>query len=207
MNHLGTERTEDGYVKRDEVVVLVDDTRAFRDGRHCLVARSSEAAVKMLQDLRNRRIDHLWLDHDLGGDDTIWPAIRLLEAAHIEGRPFNIGVIHVQASRSGPAHQIGVSVRRLGYVTDRSRDPRLWSRWDGRPSDHRRTSAQHVSSTAAESARMDEDALWAVFTALSATCEMVAPDDEAVHLVMDLQEEALELVRDIVDGSQQRARA
>lgn len=110
----------------DPVTVLIDDTRAFRDGRPCLVARSSAAAVVLLGDLQGARIDHLWLDHDLGGDDDVWPVVRLLEDAHLAGSPYDVGLVHVQASRSGPAHRIGVSMRRLGYPTERPTDLRLW---------------------------------------------------------------------------------
>jgi hypothetical protein len=36
------------------------------------VARSSQ------QGLGGKRIDHLWLDHDLGGEDTIRPVVDLM---------------------------------------------------------------------------------------------------------------------------------
>lgn len=45
---------------------------------------------------------------------------------------------------------------------------------------------------------MDEDELWAVHTALSATVEAICSSDAHVQLVMDLQEDALELMRDVV---------
>jgi len=61
--------------------VLIDDVRRFRDGRPCLIARSSAAGVKLLEQLHRQRIEHLWLDHDLTGDDTIWPVVHLLEVA------------------------------------------------------------------------------------------------------------------------------
>jgi hypothetical protein len=44
---------------RGELTVLVDDVRSFRDGRPCLVARSSAAGVELLQRLAGTRIDHL----------------------------------------------------------------------------------------------------------------------------------------------------
>ena len=114
------------------LTVLIDDTREFRDGRRRPVARSSADGVALLLELRDQHIAHLWLDHDLGGDDTIWPVVRLLEDAHLQGTPFDIGLVHIQASRSGPAHRLAVSLRRAGYPTERPTDPRLWTRW-GRP--------------------------------------------------------------------------
>ncbi len=109
------------------LTVLVDDVRRFRDGRSCQVARSSAAAVDLLRDHRAQRIDELWLDHDLAGDDDIWPVVRLLEDAHLRGKPFDIGVINVHASRSGPAHQMLVTLRRGGYNAVRCSTPRLWT--------------------------------------------------------------------------------
>lgn len=109
------------------LTVLVDDTRHFRDGRPCLVARTSADACRLLRSLRSERIDDLWLDHDLGGDDDVWPVVRLLEDAHLAGARYAIGQVHVQASRPGPAHRIGVSMRRLGYPVERPFDVRMWT--------------------------------------------------------------------------------
>lgn len=118
-----TERTP-----ADALVVLIDDVRSFRDERPCRVARTSAAAVALLHELRDEWIDDLWLDHDLAGDDTIWPVVRLLEDAALAGRPHLARKVHVHAARSGPAHQMLVSLRRAGYDVERSTDLRLWRR-------------------------------------------------------------------------------
>ena len=47
------------------LTVLVDDVRGFRDKRPALVARSSQEALHLLDELRGKRIADLWLDHDL----------------------------------------------------------------------------------------------------------------------------------------------
>jgi hypothetical protein len=60
------------------LTVLIDDVRGFRDERPALVARSSQEALSLLEGLGSRRIDHLWLDHDLGGADTIRPVVDLM---------------------------------------------------------------------------------------------------------------------------------
>lgn len=109
------------------LTVLIDDVRRFHDERPCLVARSSAAGVELLNLLRGHRIEHLWLDHDLVGDDTIWPVMRVLEDAHLAGQPFDIGMAHVHASRTGPAHRMGISLRRAGYATDRHFDLRTFT--------------------------------------------------------------------------------
>ncbi len=110
------------------MTVLIDDTRCFRDERPCLVARSSAQGVALLNALRNRHIDDLWLDHDFGGTDTVWPVIRLLEDAALAGRRLDIGQVHVQATRSGPAHRMLISLQRTGYLATRSSDLRMWAR-------------------------------------------------------------------------------
>src|SRR6478736_653193 len=51
--------------------VLVDDVRDFKDGRAAVVLRTSADAVAYVQALDGRRVDELWLDHDLVGDDTV----------------------------------------------------------------------------------------------------------------------------------------
>lgn len=110
------------------LTVLIDDVRSFRDERPCRLARTSAAGVQLLLSLRATHIDHLWLDHDLGQGDDIWPVVHLLEDAHLAGEPFSIGLVHVQATRPGPAHRIEVSMRRAGYATDRSFDLGMWVR-------------------------------------------------------------------------------
>ena len=52
-------------------VDLVDDLRSFVDGRRADVARTNAAGADLLNRHRDQRLDELWLDHDLGADDTI----------------------------------------------------------------------------------------------------------------------------------------
>jgi len=58
-----------------ELTVLVDDVRTFRDGRPALLARTSGEALALFDQLADRRIDHLWLDFELIGDDTAQPVV------------------------------------------------------------------------------------------------------------------------------------
>jgi hypothetical protein len=97
------------------LIVLVDDVRSFRDNRPCRLARSSVDGVALLHELRAHHIDELWLDHDLQGEDTIWPVVHLLDDAALAGEPFDVGIVYVHASRAGPAHEVVVSLRRAGY--------------------------------------------------------------------------------------------
>ncbi|WP_285548966.1 cyclic-phosphate processing receiver domain-containing protein [Actinoplanes regularis] len=96
-------------------VVLIDDLRSFVDGRAAHVARTSADGTALLNRLRDRRLDELWLDHDLGGEDTIWPVISLLEEAAFEERPFDIGVILIHSANPAGAAKMSQALRRWGY--------------------------------------------------------------------------------------------
>ncbi|GIJ81494.1 cyclic-phosphate processing receiver domain-containing protein [Micromonospora phaseoli] len=96
-------------------VVLVNDLRSFVDGRSVEVARTSAAGVELLGRYWDRRLDELWLDHDLGGDDTIWPVVEVLERAAFEERRFDIGVVNVHSANPGGAARIAQVLRHWGY--------------------------------------------------------------------------------------------
>jgi NAD+-processing family protein with receiver domain len=88
------------------VTVLVDDLRSFRDGRDAVVARSSAAALAVIRDLGDRFVDELWLDHDLGGDNTIRPVSAHLEEIAYFGKPMRVGVIYVHSANAGAAEAV-----------------------------------------------------------------------------------------------------
>ncbi|MGK5445763.1 cyclic-phosphate processing receiver domain-containing protein [Micromonospora sp. URMC 105] len=96
-------------------MVLVDDLRSFVDRRTAQVARTSAAGVEALERHRGQRLDELWLDHDLGGDDTIWPVVEMLERAAFEERPFDIGVVYVHSANPVGAMKVMQALRRWGY--------------------------------------------------------------------------------------------
>ncbi|MBF9135521.1 hypothetical protein I0C86_42500 [Plantactinospora sp. S1510] len=96
-------------------IVLVDDLRSFVDGRSAEVARTSTAGVELLDRYRDRRLDELWLDHDLGGDDTIWPVVEVLERAAFDKRPFDVGVINVHSANPAGSAKIAQVLRHWGY--------------------------------------------------------------------------------------------
>ncbi|NYH42018.1 hypothetical protein HNR22_001745 [Micromonospora jinlongensis] len=96
-------------------IVLVDDLRSFVDGHSAEVARTSAAGIELLDRYRHRRLDELWLDHDLGGDDTIWPVVEVLERTAFDKRPFDIGVINVHSANPAGAAKIAQVLRHWGY--------------------------------------------------------------------------------------------
>lgn len=113
------------------LTVLVDDTRGFRDERPTLVARSSQEALSLLEGLGRKRIDHLWLDHDLGGEDTIRPVVDLMVRLASTGAALNVGQVHIHTANIGAGHQMGLDLRAAGYAVVRSYSLGMWTR-DGR---------------------------------------------------------------------------
>jgi hypothetical protein len=110
------------------LTVLVDDVRGFRDERPAKVARSSLEAVNLLEELGSQRIDHLWLDHDLVGEDTIRPVIELLVHRAMTGTPLNVCQVHIHSANVGAAHQMGLDLRAAGYAVVRSYSLGMWIR-------------------------------------------------------------------------------
>jgi hypothetical protein len=102
-------------VPRPPLIVLVDDLRSFLDDRPALVARTSADGVTLLDRHRGEPLAELWLDHDLGGDDTIWPVVELLERAAFDERPFDVGSIFVHSSNPPGAGRVVQALRRWGY--------------------------------------------------------------------------------------------
>lgn len=98
------------------LVVLVDDLRSFADGTPAVVARTSAEAVHLLDhQLALTTIDELWLDHDLGGEDSIWPVIERLEERAFTGRRLEVGRVYVHSGNPVGAQRMVVALRRLGY--------------------------------------------------------------------------------------------
>jgi hypothetical protein len=110
------------------LTVLVDDVRGFRDERPALVARTSQEALTLLNDLGGRRIDHLWLDHDLGGEDTVVPVVDLMVQLARTGSPLNVTQVHIHTANVGAGHWMGIELRAAGYAVVRSYSLGMWAR-------------------------------------------------------------------------------
>ncbi|MFD9204116.1 cyclic-phosphate processing receiver domain-containing protein, partial [Streptomyces anthocyanicus] len=74
----------------------------------------------LLQEHRDTLIDELWLDHDLGGDDSILPVVTLLEEAAFNGRPFRIGMVYVHSANPTGAETVVRSLTRWNYQVRRA---------------------------------------------------------------------------------------
>ncbi len=104
------------------MIVLVDDVRWFRDARECVIARTSAAAVELLTSPAGRRIEELWLDHDLRGEDTAMPVVDLLCS-----RPFDIAVVWIHSFNARGAVTMHQRLQAAGYVVKHHYDVRIWT--------------------------------------------------------------------------------
>jgi hypothetical protein len=109
------------------VTILVDDLRSFRDGRDVVVVRTSAAALALIRDLGDTFVHELWLDHDLGGDDTIRPVSAHLEEIAYFGKPMQVGVIYVHSANAGAAETVLRGLIRYGYNARRTSTDQLIS--------------------------------------------------------------------------------
>ncbi|MFF4901774.1 cyclic-phosphate processing receiver domain-containing protein [Streptomyces sp. NPDC001068] len=100
------------------VILGIDDLRPLP--RATRIARSSGEGVELLQEHRDSFIDELWLDHDLGGDDSILPVVTLLEEAAFNGRPFRIGTVFVHSANPIGAETVVRSLTRWNYQVRRT---------------------------------------------------------------------------------------
>jgi len=100
------------------VVLGVDDLRPLPGATR--IARTSREGVRLLEEHRDSHVDELWLDHDLGGDDTVMPVVTLLEEAAFNGRPFRIGTVFVHSANPIGAETVVRSLTRWGYRVRRA---------------------------------------------------------------------------------------
>ncbi|MBC9715665.1 hypothetical protein H9Y04_24270 [Streptomyces sp. TRM66268-LWL] len=84
------------------------------------LARTSREGVELLLEHRDSYVDELWLDHDLGGEDSIMPVVTLLEEAASQGRPFRIGTVYVHSANPIGAETMVRSLSRWNYRVRRA---------------------------------------------------------------------------------------
>lgn len=114
---------DDGRVKEESpvptpVILGIDDLRPLPWATR--IARTSGEGVKLLQEHRDSFIDELWLDHDLGGDDSILPVVTLMEEAAFNGRPFRVGTVFVHSANPIGAETVVRSLTRWNYQVRRA---------------------------------------------------------------------------------------
>ncbi|MFC4034468.1 cyclic-phosphate processing receiver domain-containing protein [Streptomyces polygonati] len=100
------------------VVLGIDDLRELP--RATRIARTSREGIRLLEEYGNRFIDELWLDHDLGDDDTIMPVVALMEEAAFNGQPFHIGTVFVHSANPIGAETVVRSLTHWNYRVQRA---------------------------------------------------------------------------------------
>ncbi|MFE0103552.1 cyclic-phosphate processing receiver domain-containing protein [Streptomyces sp. NPDC059009] len=100
------------------VILGIDDLRPLPGATR--IARTSREGIELLHEHRDVFIDELWLDHDLGGDDTIMPVVTLLEEAAFSGHPFRIGTVYVHSANPIGAANVVRSLARWNYHVRRA---------------------------------------------------------------------------------------
>jgi len=87
------------------MIIVVDDERKFDPEKFntdwFVQCWNSDQACRLLGDIAMDgidTIDELWLDHDLGGDDTIRPFVLMIEEMFHEGHLPPIGKIMIHTS-------------------------------------------------------------------------------------------------------------
>ena len=120
-------------------ILIIDDERTFDPARLDIgegdLLVHARTSFEGLRRLRQRAWDELWLDHDLSGDDTIKPVIKVLLAAIAAGQPIELRriVVHTNNPEEG---------RRM--VEDLSPHYRVARLFDTRPFLVKSSSARYV---------------------------------------------------------------
>jgi hypothetical protein len=81
-------------------IVVIDDLRSHPDAAVHL--RTSAEAIAWLGAF-DGEIDELWLDHDLGGEDTIRPVVHFIAERAFTGSPLSIKRIVVHTANPAGA--------------------------------------------------------------------------------------------------------
>lgn len=99
-------------------IMVIDDERYFGDmGGWTTYCRTSVMAIAQLRNHKNAglRINQLWLDHDLGDDDTIMPVVDELCEKAFNNDPYDIEVIYVHSMNPVGSIAMVKTLIRYGY--------------------------------------------------------------------------------------------
>jgi len=93
------------------MILVIDDLRTFNF--EAVYARTSEEG---LYAIGFPWFNEIWLDHDLGGDDTVMPVVLRLEEMGWEGIPYPANHIVVHSSNPPGVRNIRRALERYYYV-------------------------------------------------------------------------------------------
>lgn len=92
-------------------ILFIDDERTPPHQEEVEIARTSEQALQMI---RSNSYSELWLDHDLGGEDTIMPVVDMLAEKAFNDEPYPADIVVHTANPVGRETIVRV-LRRWGY--------------------------------------------------------------------------------------------
>jgi hypothetical protein len=99
-------------------ILLIDDLRDFLvldTDAEITIARNSQQALDILA--QQNDWDELWLDHDLGGDDTIMVVVDYLSEKAFLDEPVNVDMVFIHTSNPVGRKQMKLTLDRYGYNT------------------------------------------------------------------------------------------
>jgi hypothetical protein len=99
-------------------ILLIDDLRDFLvpdTDAEITIARTSQQALDILA--QRNDWDELWLDHDLGGDDTIMVVVDYLSEKAFLDEPVNVDMVFIHTSNPVGRKQMKLTLDRYGYNT------------------------------------------------------------------------------------------
>lgn len=103
---------KENFTNRNVDVLVIDDIRclyfnpAYLGTTNVTYARTSEEALQKLQE---RGWDEVWLDHDLGWEDDIWPVLDYL----LETPDLKIGEIYIHTTNPPTRDRMYLAISRL----------------------------------------------------------------------------------------------
>lgn len=94
-----------------KTILVIDDDRRLKglevDGNTVIHAKTSGEGMRLLNHYALMvDLDELWLDHDLGGDDTIREVVDTLEFVGHEGQPYPVNQIMVHSVNAPAASRM-----------------------------------------------------------------------------------------------------
>ena len=84
----------------DDIRNPLPDHDMFSGDNDVLIARTSIEALSMLEDNRKHGLSALFLDHDLGADDTTRCIASMLEERAFFSNPYPVDTIYIHTSNS-----------------------------------------------------------------------------------------------------------
>lgn len=75
-------------------ILFIDDTRT--PVFDAVIARSVKEAMPLLDE----EWDEIWLDHDLGGNQTIRPIVTQMELRAFMGEPVRVGKVFIHSANT-----------------------------------------------------------------------------------------------------------